>query len=169
VNDYSGGIANLNEFAAAGRLDEADAAYNTLFTAQLFQQHVQNVADEIEKDIATYWAARQKEHREYSAYKPKMAGKIGFTSPGLALNVLVKAVVITTSGFHFGAGTVLSIIGLSKSIITLADIAIDLLKGMDTAVNEAINVFATVLNDQNKKNDVTHGSTLAMPSSLPRP
>lgn len=153
VNDYSGGIANLNDFAAAGRLDEADDAYNKLFTAALFQQHVQNVSDEMEKDIEAYWDARRKEHREYKAYKLKMAGKIGFTSAGIALNVGVNAVVIATSGFHFGAGTVLSIIGLSKSIITLADIAIDLLKGVDTAVNEAINVFATVLNDHNKKND----------------
>lgn len=151
IADFGAGLRDINGFVNQGRLDEAEDAYLNFFRDEVFRLHVEGVIKAMVSDVDAALKEQKDIQKEYKKYKLQVAGKIIFTSAGLALNVTVNAIVIGTSGFHFGAGTVLSVIGLSKSVIALADIAIVLLKSTDRAINEAVNVFETVLADHNKK------------------
>lgn len=152
IANFAGGLNTINGFVNQGRLDEAEASYLNFFRNEVFGPHVEGIIEAMVIDIDAALKEQKDIKKQYKGYQLKTAGKIVFTSAGLALNVTVNAIVIGTSGFHFGAGTVLSVIGLSKSVIALADIAVDLLKSTDRAINEAVSVFETVLADHNKKN-----------------
>jgi predicted nuclease with TOPRIM domain len=90
-------------------------------------------------------------HKEYRNYKFKVVTKYVFITGGIALNISVNAITIATAGFHFGAGTVISIIGLARSTIALARLTADCFRDVDSAIKDALEVYLSISKNENKK------------------
>lgn len=148
VKKFGDALAAINGFVKAGRLEEAQKAFESYFSAQIFDLNAKELCTAIEKSAEAKWAKLVKAKSEYRRYKFKIVVSYGVLVGGLAVNIGVNVATIASAGFHFGAGIVLSAYGFVKTCIALSKLTADCFRGVDAAIDDAFNVL---LNVQKKK------------------
>lgn len=144
VERFADGIEALNALAAKGELEGAQSNFNNLYSAKSFEHNAKATIEAMEADAQSVWDHLKTTNSKYTAYKINLAVRFTLITGGVALNVGVNVAVIATSGFHFGAGLVLSAVGLWKSTTAMAQLMINSLKGVDRALKEAMEIFLSV-------------------------
>lgn len=151
VDKFGGALEDINQFAEQGKVEEADQAFTRFFNQDIFISNCQPVIDAMVNDAKAAWDNLCKTKTAYKRYQIRIVANYTIITAGIAVNIGVNAAVIASSGFHFGAGTVLSVLGLIRSTMSLAKLTVNCFKSVDTAIKEALDALLSVQKKKDRK------------------
>ncbi|MBL8633199.1 MAG: hypothetical protein JNM40_08230 [Myxococcales bacterium] len=151
IEKFGAALEDINKFAAQGRLEEADAAFARYFSQEVFTSNSQVAIDAMVNDAKSAWENLCKVKTAYRKYQIRIVANYTIITAGIAVNVGINVAVIASSGFHFGAGTVLSVLGLIRSTMSLARLTVNCFKSVDTAIKEAMDALLSVQKKKDRK------------------
>lgn len=131
--------------------DAGEAEFARWFSEASLKKDVEPILQKLADAGGTVWTHYCKTKGEYTKYKVKIAAHFALVSAGMATSVAINIALLATSEFHFGAGSVIGIVGLAKSTVELIGLVVDCLKSVDTAIEEALETFLAVHGDLKKK------------------
>lgn len=151
IEKFGGALEDINQFAEQGRLEEADAAFAAFFKEEIFTINSKPAIDAMVSDAKAAWDNLCKTKTAYKKYQIRIVASYTIITAGIAANVGVNVAVIASSGFHFGAGIVLSALGLIRSTMSLARLTVNCFKSVDTAIKEALEALLSVQKKKSHK------------------
>lgn len=151
IEKFGAALEDINKFATQGRLEEANEAFARYFNEEIFVSNSQAAIDAMVNDAKAAWDNLCKVKTAYKKYVIRIVANYTIITAGVAANVGINVAVIATSGFHFGAGTVLSVLGLIRSTMSLARLTVNCFKSVDTAVKEAMDALLSVQKKKDRK------------------
>ena len=141
-------IANAaNDADGDGEADDGSAEFARWFSEASLKKDVEPLLQKLADAGGVVWTNYCKTKGEYTKYKVKIVAQFALISAGMATSVAINVALLATSHFHFGAGSVIGIVGLAKSTVELIGLVVSCMKSVDTAIEEALETFLTVEKD----------------------
>lgn len=126
-------------------VDDPVAAYQKALTGS--QENVTKAADAMVKTAAASWKAYYKDQAEYLKYELKIVAKLMIGTLSLTANI----VMLASTPFHFGIGTVFSILGGAKTLSSMVQTVRATMQDAEKVLEETMKIYMKLTSGDKSK------------------